>query len=87
MTNWEPHIRAVGGNRQGVLTAIVTIHLLYMIKLGGVGFSRFGTQGLLWTDAGANLLMFLPERVFDKDMTITFGGEAVMLHSVPPRHA
>jgi len=29
-----------------------------MIKLDGLGFSRFGTHGLLWTDAGANLLVF-----------------------------
>lgn len=41
-----------------VLNAIVTIPLLYMIKLDGLGFSRFGTHGLLWTDALANLLMF-----------------------------
>jgi MFS transporter, PAT family, beta-lactamase induction signal transducer AmpG len=41
-----------------VLNAIVTIPVLYMIKLDGVGFSRFGTRGLLWTDAGANLLVF-----------------------------
>jgi hypothetical protein len=42
-----------------VLSAIVTIPLLYMIKLDGFGFSRFGTHGLLWMDAAANLLMFL----------------------------
>ena len=41
-----------------VLSAIVTIPLLYMIKLDGLGFSTFGTRGLLWTDAGANLLVF-----------------------------
>jgi hypothetical protein len=41
-----------------VLNAIVTIPLLYMIKLDGLGFGKFGTQGLLWTDAAANLLMF-----------------------------
>ena len=41
-----------------VLNAIVTIPVLYMIKLDGLGFSRFGTRGLLWTDAGANLLVF-----------------------------
>jgi len=41
-----------------VLNAIVTIPLLYMIKLDGFGFSKFGTHGLLWTDALANLLMF-----------------------------
>jgi Major Facilitator Superfamily len=42
-----------------VLNAIVTIPLLYMIRLDGFGFSRFGTHGLLWTDAAANLLMFI----------------------------
>jgi hypothetical protein len=41
-----------------VLNAAVTIPVLYMIKLDGVGFSRFGTRGLLWTDAGANVLVF-----------------------------
>jgi len=41
-----------------VLNAIVTIPVLYMIKLDGLGFSRFGIHGLLWTDAGANLLVF-----------------------------
>jgi predicted MFS family arabinose efflux permease len=41
-----------------VLNAIVTIPLLCMIRLDGFGFSRFGTHGLLWTDAGANLLVF-----------------------------
>jgi hypothetical protein len=41
-----------------LLNAIVTIPLLYMIRLDGLGFSRFGTHGLLWTDAAANLLMF-----------------------------
>jgi hypothetical protein len=41
-----------------VLNAIVTIPLLYMIKLDGLGFGKFGTHGLLWTDAAANLLMF-----------------------------
>jgi hypothetical protein len=41
-----------------VLNAIVTIPLLYMIRFDGFGFSRFGTHGLLWTDAAANLLMF-----------------------------
>jgi len=41
-----------------VLNAIVTIPLLFMIQLDGLGFTRFGTRGLLWTDAGANLLVF-----------------------------
>jgi len=41
-----------------VLNAIVTIPVLYMITVDGLGFSRFGTRGLLWTDAGANLLVF-----------------------------
>jgi len=41
-----------------VLNAIVTIPLLYMIKLDGFGFSKFGTHGLLWMDAAGNLLAF-----------------------------
>ncbi len=41
-----------------VLNAIVTIPLLYMIRLDGFGFSKFGMHGLLWTDAAANLLVF-----------------------------
>ena len=41
-----------------VLNAIVTIPLLYMIKLDGFGFSKFGTHGLLWMDAAGNLLVF-----------------------------
>ena len=41
-----------------VLNAIVTIPVLYMIKLDGLGFSRFGTSGLLWMDAAGNLLVF-----------------------------
>jgi len=41
-----------------VLNAIVTIPLLYMIRLDGFGFSKFGTHGLLWTDAAGNLLVF-----------------------------
>jgi hypothetical protein len=40
-----------------VLNAIVTIPLLYMIRLDGFGFSKFGTHGLLWTDALANLVV------------------------------
>jgi hypothetical protein len=43
----------------GVLNAIVTIPLLYMIKLDGFGSGRFGTHGLLWTDATANALVFV----------------------------
>jgi hypothetical protein len=31
---------------------------LYMIKLDGLGFSKFGTRGLLWMDAAGNLLVF-----------------------------
>lgn len=41
-----------------VLSAAGTIPLLYMIRLDGFGFSRFGTHGLLWMDAAGNLLVF-----------------------------
>jgi PAT family beta-lactamase induction signal transducer AmpG len=41
-----------------VLNAVGTIPIISMIWLDGVGFSKFGMHGLLWTDAGANLLVF-----------------------------
>jgi hypothetical protein len=41
-----------------LLNAAVTIPLLYMIWLDGVGFRHFGTHGLLVTDAALNLLVF-----------------------------
>jgi len=41
-----------------VLSGITTIPILCMIKLDGLGFRRFGTHGLLWTDAAANVLVF-----------------------------
>jgi hypothetical protein len=41
-----------------VLNAIVTVPVLYMLRFDGLGFSRFGTRGLRWIDAGANLLVF-----------------------------
>jgi len=41
-----------------VLNAVSTIPILYMIRLDGLGFSKFGTHGLLWVDAGANILVF-----------------------------
>jgi hypothetical protein len=40
-----------------LLNAAVTIPLLYMIWLDGLGFRRFGTHGLLGTDAALNLLV------------------------------
>ena len=36
---------------------------------------------------GEKIPTALPERVFDKDMAITFGGETVRLHRVGPGHA
>ena len=35
---------------------------------------------------GEKIPTALPERVFDKDMTITFGEETVLLHRVGPGH-
>jgi hypothetical protein len=35
---------------------------------------------------GEKIPTALPERMFDKDMTITFGGEAVLLQRVAPGH-
>jgi MFS transporter, PAT family, beta-lactamase induction signal transducer AmpG len=40
------------------LNAAGAIPLLFMIWLDGFGYSKFGTHGLLWTDAAPNLLIF-----------------------------
>jgi hypothetical protein len=40
------------------LNAAGTIPFVFMIWLDGFGYSRFGTRGLLWTDAAPNLLVF-----------------------------
>ncbi len=42
-----------------VLTSAGTLPVTFMIWLDGRGFSGFGTHGLLWTDAAANLLIFV----------------------------
>jgi hypothetical protein len=41
-----------------VLLSASNIPIASMIWLEGQSFTRFGTHGLLWTDAAANLLMF-----------------------------
>ena len=41
-----------------LLNAAVSIPVLYVVWLDGVGFRYFGTHGLLLTDALLNLLMF-----------------------------
>ena len=40
------------------LNAAGSVPLLLMIWLDGFGFHKFGTRGLLWTDAAPNLLIF-----------------------------
>jgi hypothetical protein len=40
------------------LNAAGTIPFVFMIWLDGFGYSKFGTRGLLWTDAAPNLLVF-----------------------------
>ena len=40
------------------LNAAGMIPLLFMIWLDGFGYHKFGTHGLLWTDAAPNLLVF-----------------------------
>ncbi len=40
------------------LNAAGAIPLLFMIWLDGLGYNKFGTRGLLWTDAAPNLLVF-----------------------------
>ena len=41
-----------------LLNAAVSIPVLYVVWLDGVGFRYFGTHGLLLTDALLNLVMF-----------------------------
>jgi hypothetical protein len=41
-----------------VLNALTIIPLLYMTRLDGLGFRKFGAHGLLWADAFPNLLIF-----------------------------
>jgi hypothetical protein len=41
-----------------LLNAAVTVPVLYVIWLDGIGFRYFGTHGLLLTDAVLNLLVF-----------------------------
>jgi hypothetical protein len=48
-----------------LLSAVATVPVLDMIRLNGVGFSKFGTRGPLWTSALANLVViavFVTER-------------------------
>ena len=41
-----------------VLNALTIIPLLYMIRLDGLSFRKFGAHGLLWADALPNVLIF-----------------------------
>jgi predicted MFS family arabinose efflux permease len=41
-----------------LLNAAVSLPIAYVTWLDGVGFRYFGMHGLLWTDAGLNLLVF-----------------------------
>jgi hypothetical protein len=40
-----------------IVTALGTLPLAYMATLDGIGATRFGIYGLLWTDASGNFLM------------------------------
>ncbi len=46
------------GTWYSALISVSNIPIISMIWLEGRMFHRFGTHGLLWTDAGANLLVF-----------------------------
>ncbi len=45
--------------RYSLLEAVGNIPLVYMVSLDGLGYRHFGTVGLLWTDASANILAFV----------------------------
>lgn len=59
---------------------------------GGQVFQQDGAivvanQRMLEPIVGEKIPTAVPDRVFDKDMTITLGGETVMLHRVGPSHS
>lgn len=59
---------------------------------GGQVFQQDGAiivanQRALEPIVGEKLPTAIPDRVFDKDMTITLGGETVLLHRVAPSHS
>jgi len=41
-----------------LLNAAISLPIVYVTWLDGVGFRYFGTRGLLLTDAGLNFLVF-----------------------------
>jgi len=51
----------------------------------GAWWSR--TENALEPIIGEKLAMAVPDRIFEKDMTITLGGETVKLHHVSPSHS
>jgi len=44
--------------RYSLFVSIGNAPIAYMLALDGIGYRHFGTHGLLWTDAGGNLIMF-----------------------------
>jgi len=44
--------------RYSLFVSIGNAPIAYMLWLDGVGYHHFGTHGLLWTDAGGNLVVF-----------------------------
>ena len=40
-----------------ILTSGAVLFYIYMIALEGVAYRRFGTRGLLWTDAGGSMVV------------------------------
>ena len=53
-----------------------TIPIASMIWLEGQSFERFGMRGVLWTDAGANLVMFTI-------VVVVFVGHGLGLRTAP----
>jgi hypothetical protein len=62
-----------------VLLSASNIPIASMIWLEGQTFTKFGTHGLLWTDAAANLVMFTL-------VATVFATHGLGLHTLPASH-
>ena len=75
------------GGKYVVLTHAHTDHISGAQVLQKDGAIVVANQRALEPIVGEKLPTAVPDRVFDKDMTITLGGETVALHRVAPSHS
>lgn len=70
-----------------VLTHAHADHIAGTQVFQNAGATVVANQRAIEPIVGEKLPYALPDRVFDKDMTITLGGEEVILHRVDPSHS